>query len=542
MAAIASVNRTDVTNTVDYERLRKMSIPAVLAEAARIEPGKVAIVDGDRRITYEELWKQVQDFAGGLRQLGVVRGDRVAVCLPNWHEFLVAYFAIGLIGAIFIPLNTRYKQSEVAYILDNSGTGTVITAERVGEAALLDMFSALRHDLAALKKLIVARPVQELSPEEPDIVDFEKVVQSGRYAGSFPAPMQLEKDTFAILYTSGTTGMPKGAMLSHRNLVETTAVTAQLMECTPDDVFLVAVPLFHVFGMGPTALAAVICRGTQVLMESFKAATALELIERERITVHNGVPTMFVLELNHSDFARYNLSTMRTGIIAGAPCPVEVVRAIRSRMGCNICIAYGLTETSPALTITRFDDDDTDRAETVGRPMPGVEIKIVDNLYRDMGINRVGEIACRSYGVMQGYYKQPEETAQALTADGWFFTGDLGMLDERGFLRITGRRKEVVIRGGFNIYPAEVEEVLYHHPAVMEAVVIGLPDPVLGERSTACVRLKPGASVTVEELRRYCRERLADFKVPDHVEFFEEFPTTASGKIRKVAIKEMLSK
>ncbi len=526
------------SNEVDYEGLRLFAVPDLLAHAANLAPERLAVVDNIRRMTYRELWAEVQAFAAGLQALGVGKGDRVGVCLPNWHEFLVTYFAIGLLGAVLIPLNTRYKPPEVEYILANAGASTVITAQSFGGTELLDMYLGVKRAQTHLHNVIVVRP-----KDDPPLGVFfyEGVIDSGIQSVFNQPDIRAGEDLFAILYTSGTTGTPKGAMLTHRNLVETAVMTAKLMECTPKDVFLVAVPMFHVFGMGPTILSATACRGSQVCIEVFKPEAAFELIQQEGVTVHHGVPTMFVLELNHVNFAGYNLSSLRTGIIAGAPCPVEVVKGIRERMGCNICVAYGLTETSPTLTITRFDDDDSLRAETVGRAMPGVEIKIVDLEHRELAVKQIGEVACHSYGVTKGYYGKPAETAEVLTADGWFYTGDLGELDDRGFLRIVGRKKEMLIRGGYNIYPAEVENVLYTHPAVMEVAVIGIPDRVLGERSCACIQLKSGTKTDSEEIRAYCKERLADYKVPDLVEFVNEFPITASGKIRKVSLKETMT-
>lgn len=524
--------------TSDSEKLRQLSITGLLSYAVSLDPAKEAVVDGTFRLTYQELWTEVQALAGGLQSLGVSKGDRVGVCLPNWHEFLISFFAIGLLGAVLIPLNTRYRSREVEYILNNAGAIALITAERFNESILLDMYMEARENIPSLQTLIVVRS-QATLPE--GIYAFPDILHSGRsYAITIP-PINPTEDIFAILYTSGTTGLPKGAMLTHSNLVQNAVMSGKPMECSPQDVFLLAVPVFHVFGMSATILIAVAYRGKLVMMDVYKARKALELIQSERITVHHGVPTMFILELNHPEFEQFDLTSLRTGIIAAAPCPVEIVRAIRTKMGCNICVSYGMTETSPSLTFTNLDDDDVDKAETVGRALPGVELKLVDEKRQEVGINMVGEIAARSFGVTKGYYGKPEETAQVLTPDGWFYTGDLGTIDERGFVRIVGRKKEMVIRGGYNIYPREVEEVLYTHPAVMEVAVVGLPDPVLGERTCACIKLKAGYSVTIEEIKEFCLSCLADYKVPDRVEFMDEFPTTASGKIRKIDLKNMLA-
>ncbi|WKB36088.1 AMP-binding protein [Terrilactibacillus sp. S3-3] len=277
-------------------------------------------------------------------------------------------------------------------------------------------------------------------------------------------------------------------MLTHSNVVNMAVINAEELNCTAEDVFFfLAVPVFHVFGFVPGILSTIASGARMVLMEKYKRKAALELIESEKVTVKYGVPTMFILELSYKDFTKYDLSSLRTGIIAAAPCPVEIVKKIRYEMGCDIMIAYGLSETSPCLTMTRFDDSDIIRAETVGRPLPGVELKIVNENREEVGTGEVGEVACRSLGLMKGYYKMPEKTAEVIDENGWFYTGDMGTIDEEGHLRMIGRKKEMIIRGGFNIYPKEVEEVLYTHPDVMEVAIVGLPDTVLGEVSCACV-------------------------------------------------------
>ncbi|MDA8235047.1 MAG: long-chain-fatty-acid--CoA ligase [Clostridia bacterium] len=523
---------------LDYKSLKLNTVGGCLAESTERNPNGLAVVDNIRRLTYSELLVEAQAFAAGLLRLGVQKGDRVAVCLPNWHEFIISYFAIGLVGAVIIPLNIRYKPREVEYVLDNAGVAAVITAQTFGSYGLMDMYLELKPALSNFTNLIVVRATGAI-PQ--GVAVFEEVIRTNQGA-PLPTPLiKPEEDLFAILYTSGTTGAPKGAMLTHRNLVHTSVTGAEIIESSPKDVYLIPVPIFHIFGMGPSILTAISSGAGLVLLEGYKPEAALELIQREKVTVHHGVPTMFIMELNHPDFDKYDLSSLRTGIIGGAPCPIETVKAIRTRMGCNICISYGLTETSPILTATRLDDDDIDIAETVGRAAPGVEIKIVDNQGQTLGSNEVGEIVARSRGVMKGYFGKPVETAEALSADGWFSTGDLGTIDDRGFIRIVGRKKEMIIRGGYNIYPREVEEVLYLHPVVLEVAVIGIPDPVMGERTYACIKLKPGAAANEAEIQAFSKTQLANYKVPDRVVFIQEFPTTASGKIRKLDLKELVA-
>ena len=312
------------------------------------------------------------------------------------------------------------------------------------------------------------------------------------------------------------------------------------MKCTANDVFFVAVPVFHVFGMVPGILSTISVGARMVLLDRYQAKQSLELIESEKVTVKHGVPTMFILELNHPDFLKYDLSSLRTGIIAAAPCPVEIVKRIRQEMGCEIMVAYGLSETSPTLTMTSFADSDQVRAETVGKALPGAEIKIVNHDRNEVSKGEVGEIACRSFGVMKGYYNLPEKTKESIDEDGWFYTGDLGAIDEEGNLRIVGRKKEMIIRGGYNIYPREIEEVLYKHPDVMEVAVVGLPDTVLGEITCACIKLKPHVQTDEQRLFQFVQNELSDYKWPDRMILLDEFPMTASGKIKKVSLQEQL--
>jgi fatty-acyl-CoA synthase len=376
--------------------------------------------------------------------------------------------------------------------------------------------------------------------EADGLTSLEQLMEQGTRQAPPEVAINPKQDVFSILYTSGTTGRPKGAMLTHDNVVHTGVISAEMMNCTPEDVFLVAVPVFHVFGLVPSIVTTIAAGARMVLMEQFKADLSLALIEQERVTVKHGVPTMFILELNHPQFKRFTLSSLRTGIVAAAACPVEIVRRIRTEMGCDIVICYGLSETSATLTATDYSDDDLVRSETCGKALPGAEVKIVDANRQQLPPGEVGEVVCRGFGVMKGYYNLPEETRQALDEDGWFYTGDLGTLDDKGYLRIVGRKKEMIIRGGYNIYPREVEEVFYTHPGVMEIAIVGLPDTVLGEISCAAIKLKPGKTATEEEMKSFIKQRVANYKVPDKIVFVDEFPMTASGKIKKVEMQVQL--
>jgi fatty-acyl-CoA synthase len=517
-----------------YSSCYGLSVTQLLERAVQDFPQKEVIYDRTRRMCYQELYDEAESLAAGLYQLGIRKGDRVGVSLPNWHEFVVIVFALARLGAVLVPFNTRYREEEAEYVLRSSGARAIFFPREFGSIQHSEQFLRLKPRIQSLEYLISVRF------ESEEFLSYRELLDLGDN-GLPRVEINPKEDIFTILYTSGTTGKAKGAMLTHGNVVHTGAVSAEYMRCTSDDVFLVAVPLFHVFGMVPSIMSTLAARGRMVLLDVYKAQEALALIEQEKVTVHHGVPTMFILELNHPSFSSYDLSSLRTGIIAAAPCPVEIVRRIREDMGCNICVSYGLTETSATLTMTAFEDDDTLRSETVGRVVRGAEIKIVDENRRQVPIGVIGELACRSFGVMKGYDNLPEATREVIDEEGWFYTGDLASVDEQGYVRIVGRKKEMIIRGGYNIYPREIEEKFYAHPAVMEAAIIGLPDPVLGEISCACIRLKPEfAAVTAEELKAYIRDRVADFKVPDQIFFVDEMPMTASGKIQKTALQRLV--
>ena len=511
---------------------RILSVSQLLKKFNEKTPDHEVLFDGYKRMSYGELWNQSLNLANGLRKLGIKRGEKVAVCLPNWNEFVVVYMASAHLGAVLVPFNTRYRTDEVEYILKDSEAKIVFFTEEFSGINHHDQFTTAIKEANSLEILISVRS------NLVGIQSYEKLLEDNENTLFEPVVLDAERDIFSILYTSGSTGPPKGAMLTHNNVVSTGTITADKMECTAADVFYIAVPLFHVFGLVPSILSAVAVGARMVLADKYNAKASLEMMESEKVTVKHGVPTMFILELNHDEFFKYDLSSLRTGIIAAAPCPVEIVKRIRKEMGCEIMVAYGLSETSPTLTMTSFDDDDITRAETVGKVLPGAEVKIVDENRQERSVGEIGEIACRSFGVMKGYYNMPMETAAAIDEEGWFYTGDVGVLDNQGNLKIVGRQRELIIRGGFNIYPREIEEVFYTHADVMEVAVIGLPDTVLGEVVCACIKLKPNAHANEQDLLNFIEQKIADYKVPDKLILLTEFPMTASGKIQKIVLEE----
>lgn len=513
---------------------KNLSVSELLEEKYKNHPQKEVLFDRTSRITYEELWEKSLALSASLKKMGLKKGDKLAVCLPNWNEFIIIFMASAHLGTVIVPFNTRYRQEEVEYILRNSEAKAAFFTREFSGVNHFQQFTQAQNKMETLEHLIAVRF------EAEKLNSLERLIEGGKNEYFQPVKIDSSEDIFTILYTSGSTGAPKGAMLTHDNVVQTAIKSAEGMKCTEDDVFLVAVPVFHVFGMVPSILSTIASGARMVLMDEYKAGKALKLQEEERITVKHGVPTMFILELNHERFKSFDLTSLRTGIIAAAPAPEEVVRRIRTEMGCDIVVSYGLSETSPTLTMTKFGDSDHLRAETVGAPLPGAEVKIVDDDRNEVPAGVVGEIACRSYGVMKGYYNMPEKTMEAFDEDGWFYTGDLGTLDEKGYLRIVGRKKEMIIRGGYNIYPREVEEMFYKHPDVMEVAIVGLPDTVLGEIACACIKRKPNATVSEEEMRAYIKTKVSDYKVPDKLLFVDELPMTASGKIKKIALQDQL--
>ena len=515
----------------------------VLADSAARYPERPAIIYQDKRISYRELLERVNRLAAGLVALGVQPGDKVGIWMSNVPEWIEAYFAISRAGGVVVPMNTRYKTHEVRYILGNSEAVAVFLPREFLGIDFSGMLAQVRGELPRLKETIL------VGGSGAGMRSYEEVLALGDDEGAQRELARRERklnpsECAFILYTSGTTGQPKGAMLSHHNMTENARQITEIMGISPQDVFLLAVPFFHCFGCVMGILGAFTWGAAVVPMPVFDAKEALELVERERVSVLYGVPTMFVLWLEEYRRARdagrpYDLSSLRTGIMAGAPCPVEIMRGTMEELGCNVCIAYGLTEASPVITMTRFDDPLEKRVETVGRPLPGVEVKVVDAARRELPPGEMGELACRGYNVMLGYFKRPQATRQAIDEEGWLYTGDLAVMEPDGYVRIVGRKKDMIITGGFNVYPAELEELLYTHPGVQSAAVVGVPDEVMGEVGMAFIIPKQGAELSPQEIVDFCGQRVAGFKVPRYVVVTGEFPMTPSGKVQKFKLREL---
>jgi fatty-acyl-CoA synthase len=507
-----------------------------IAARALEHPERTLIVAGGRSLTYGQVDARATALAAALAELGIEGDDRIAIVMPNWPEWIIALLATAKLGATVVPLNPRLGYHELKYQLRHAEVSAVFAVERHDGVDYLQLFEDIIAELPDLLYLVTVGH-EELWYDDR-IFQFEDLLSSGE--GRELRPATVEDDTdLALMYTSGTMGKPKGVRLTHRAIVETAVRTGEALEMEPADRVLVAVPLFTVFGLS-IVVGTIAAGATLVLLESFDPMQAIELLQREGITVMQGVPTMYQLIMRAPTFDPASFPQLRTGVVAGGPVPEELVRRIRR--WCNVQVAYGLTETGPTVTITRFSDPEEKRLTTVGRPIPGVEIKAVDFVTGALhGPEAVGEIAVRGPNVMQGYARMPAETARSFSPEGFFLTGDLGIIDEEGYLRIVGRTKETIMRGGYQIYPREVEDQLRAHPAVDDVCVIGVPHDIMGELVCACVVPVEGAVITGGELKEFARDTMADYKLPDLVRFFDAFPMTGSGKVRRRELERVVA-
>ena len=494
-----------------------------------------ALVDcpTSRRWTYAELAADVDALALGLLELGVGKGDRGGIWAPNCAEWTLTQYATAKIGAILVNINPAYRTSELAYVLNQSGTSLLVAAERLKTSDYAAMIAEVRPKCPQLANVVLLGSAE-----------WQALLESGR-GQDRTALDRIELDTddpINIQYTSGTTGFPKGATLSHHNILNNGFFVGELCNYTEADRICIPVPFYHCFGMVMGNLAATSHGAAMVIPAPvFDPAATLQAVQDERCTSLYGVPTMFIAELSAPGFADYELSSLRTGIMAGSPCPVEVMKQVIERMGMTeVGICYGMTETSPVSTQTRSDDSLDRRVSTVGRVGPHLEVKVVDpESGRTVPRGTPGELCTRGYSVMLGYWEQPDKTAEAVDGAHWMHTGDLAVMDDEGYVAITGRIKDMVIRGGENIYPREIEEFLYTHPDVLDAQVIGVPDVKYGEELMVWVRMRPGATpLTAESLREFCTGKLAHYKIPRYVHIVDDFPMTVTGKVRKVEMRE----
>ncbi|HET7303165.1 MAG TPA: AMP-binding protein [Segeticoccus sp.] len=496
-----------------------------------------ALVDvpSGRRWTYAEFNRDVDRLADGLLARDVAAGDRIGIWSPNCAEWTLLQYATAKVGAILVNVNPAYRSHELSYVVKQSGMRMLVSAVRHKSSDYRAMVDEVRGECQDLSEVVY---IGEDS--------WEQLVAAGHaVAGESLAQRMSEltaDDPINIQYTSGTTGFPKGATLSHHNILNNGYFVGELISYTEQDRVCLPVPFYHCFGMVMGNLAATSHGSCMVIpAPSFEPAATLAAVVQEKCTSLYGVPTMFIAELGLPDFADYDLSTLRTGIMAGSPCPVEVMKRVVAEMHMSeVAICYGMTETSPVSTMTRVDDDLARRTETVGRVMPHVEVKVVDPVTgRTQPRGEPGELCTRGPSVMLGYWEEPGKTAEAIDRARWMHTGDLATMDEEGYVSVVGRIKDMVIRGGENVYPREVEEFLYTHPSVADVSVIGVPDAKYGEEIMAWVIMKPDQGpLTAEAVREFCSGRLAHYKVPRYVHVVEEFPMTVTGKIRKVEMRE----
>ncbi|MEA5002540.1 MAG: AMP-binding protein [Christensenella sp.] len=534
--------------------LMEITIGDLLTKQAQQYPDHEAVVSPylGIRYTYREFDELTDTIARGFMGMGIKKDDKVSIWASNYPEWIITQFATAKMGAVMVTVNTNYKQFELEYLLKQSDTTTLIMMQGVKDNNYVDHINGLCPEL---KECEPGKLDASKLPFLKNVIFLDKEDQPGMFAwdalfefAEKVTPEELAQrkseldihDVINMQYTSGTTGFPKGVMLTHYNLVNNGMAIGDCMKFTHDDILCINVPLFHCFGCVLGVMASYTHAATMVLIDHFNPVKVMNAIQMEKCTAVHGVPTMFISMLDHPDFDKYDFSTLRTGIMAGSPCPIEFMKRAMSDMNMSeITITYGQTESSPAITMTTTTDPIEVRVATVGKKIPGVEAKIIDpETGEDAPYNTQGEIVARGYNIMKGYYKMPEATAQAIDKDGWLHTGDLGTMDDGGYFKITGRLKDMIIRGGENIYPREIEEFLYTNPKVRDVQVIGVPDKRYGEEVLACVILKDDETATEEEMIDFVRDGLSRFKSPRYIRFVDSFPMTASGKIQKYKMRE----
>ncbi|MBB6520953.1 AMP-binding protein [Pseudoteredinibacter isoporae] len=552
-------------NGPDDVSLLDMTIPDAFDQTVEKFPEALALVvkHQDIRWSYREYQEQIERLASGLLALGIQPGDRVGIWSPNRVEWCLTQFATAKIGAIMVCINPAYRLYELEYALSKVGCKAIIAAESFKTSHYLDMLNELMPELKSHSpcrdggplptEALVSKKLPELKwvirmgdAQSAGMLNFSELMKLGgeshqEQVRSVQSTLDCH-DAINIQFTSGTTGNPKGATLSHHNILNNGKVVGDGMQLDEHDRLCVPVPLYHCFGMVMGNLAC-ITHGSAAIFpdEAFDPLSTLKAVAEESCTALHGVPTMFIAQLDHPEFDHFDLSSLRTGIMAGAPCPAEIMKQVIARMHMDkVLIAYGQTELSPVNHMTAVDDPLMKRVETVGRPGPRLEVKICDELGNVVAIGERGEICTRGYSVMKGYWGEAERTAETIDADGWLHSGDLGVMDAEGFVQVVGRLKDMIIRGGENVYPREVEEFLFTHPAIQDVQVFGIPDEKYGEQVCAWVQLKTDQNLNAEALQAYCKDKITHFKVPKFIEFVEEFPMTVTGKIQKFRMREIM--
>ncbi|WP_066272862.1 AMP-binding protein [Hydrogenophaga palleronii] len=534
------------------------TIGAALAGAAQRWGEREALVIPQQgvRWTWAELLERTDALAAGLLALGLQRGDRVGIWAPNCAEWTLMQFATARAGLVLVNINPAYRSSELAYALNKVGCKALVLAPALKTSNYIEILRSLAPELdTCAPGQLQAKALPELrwairlgTDSTPGMLRFDELParagEAQRAQLAAIGPTLSPDDAINIQFTSGTTGFPKGATLSHRNILNNGFFVGEAIRLTPQDRLCIPVPLYHCFGMVMGNLACVTHGCAMVYpSEAFDPLAVLQAVQAERCTALYGVPTMFIAVLDHPQFAATDLSSLRTGIMAGSPCPIEVMKRVQSQMNMReVTIAYGMTETSPVSTQSAVDDPVDRRVSTVGRVQPHLEVQIVDTDGQVVPRGTVGELCTRGYSVMQGYWGDAEKTAEAIDPEGWMHTGDLATMDEEGYVNIVGRLKDMVIRGGENVYPREIEEFYYRHPKVQDVQVVGVADSRYGEVLCCCIVLKPGEQATVQELQDFARGQIAHYKVPAYIEFVDAFPMTITGKIQKFVLRDTMMK
>ncbi|MGD6874741.1 AMP-binding protein [Sutcliffiella horikoshii] len=517
-------------------------------------PDKEAVVyvETGLRYSYKEFQQICNQVAKGLMNLGIKKGDHIAVWATNKPEWLITQYASAKIGAVLVTVNTSYQSKELEYLLRQSESTTLLLMDNFKGVSYLDMLQELCPELAnCVPGELTSTRLPKLknviymgSESHPGMFTWNDLLNNSSTITDEELLARQNstnyEDVINMQYTSGTTGFPKGVMLTHSNIINNAINVAECQKLTAEDRICIPVPFFHCFGCVMGTLAAVATGSTMVPLVMFDPLLVLKAVEQEKCTALYGVPTMFIAELNHPDFEKYDLSSLRTGIMAGSPCPTEIMKRVVHDMGAKeITIAYGQTEASPVITQTRPYDSIERRVSTVGSALDNVEVKIIDPATGEHVPNGVqGELCTRGYLVMKGYYNMKDQTKDAIDSQGWLHTGDLATMDDDGYVVITGRLKDMIIRGGENIYPREIEEFLYSHPKIFDVQIVGVPDEKFGEQVAAFIKIKPGESLNSQEVKDYCTGKISKYKIPYYVEIVDEYPMTASGKIQKYKLRE----
>lgn len=540
----------------DKEPLLQQTIGVQLERTVERYPDHPALISRHQgvRWSYREYLQEIDRFAAGLLAIGIKKGDRVGIWAPNCYEWCLTQFATARIGAIMVCINPAYRLYELEYALNKVECKAIVSAERFKTSEYLQMLQTLASELThcepgALKseKLPHLTTLIRMGDEvTPGMYNFAEVVERGGAADRERVrALQAElspADPINIQFTSGTTGNPKGATLTHLNILNNGKIVGDGMRLTEQDKLCIPVPLYHCFGMVMGNLACVTHGSAAVFPgDAFEPLATLQTVAEERCTALHGVPTMFISELEHPQFQEFDLSSLRTGIMAGAPCPVEVMKRVLEDMHMSeVLIAYGQTETSPVNHMTAVDDPIEKRVGSVGQPGPHLEIKLIDEQGEPVAVGEKGEICCRGYSVMQGYWNDEEKTADTIDTDGWLHSGDIGIMDSEGYVQVVGRLKDMIIRGGENIYPREIEEFLYTHPKIQEVQVFGVKDERFGEQVCAWIQPHQGETLDEGEIKAFCKDKIAHFKVPHYMKLVDQYPMTVTGKIQKFKMREMM--